>query len=180
VETRATDARESYVSTVVRAASGDEAAFALIVAQHNADMERVAYTVAGDTELAHEAVAAAWSRAWRGLGRLRDASKLRPWLVSIAANEARQLLRAQGRRRVIEIRAASDEQSRTSPPGIEHLDLENALRRLDARDRSLLALRYVAGLTSDELGPLVGLSPNGVRSRLARLLKRLREELDHD
>jgi RNA polymerase sigma factor (sigma-70 family) len=180
VDTVETDSGQSSASAVVRAAGGDEAAFALIVAEHNADMERVAYTVAGDIEMAHEAVAAAWPKAWRGLGRLRDTSKLRPWLISIAANEARQLVRAHGRRKVIEIRAVPGEEARVLPPGIDHLDLENALQRLDARNRSLLGLRYVAGLTSDEIAPLVGLSPNGVRTRLARLLKRLREELNHE
>ena len=57
------------------------------------------------------------------------------------------------------------------------VDLETALARLDADDRRLLALRYVAGFDSSELARATGLSPAGVRARLGRLLRRLRMEL---
>ena len=55
---------------------------------------------------------------------------------------------------------------------------EAAMARLDPDDRALLALRYVAGFDSNELASAIGLSASGIRSRLERLLKRLREELD--
>jgi len=51
---------------------------------------------------------------------------------------------------------------------------------LSAEDRSLLALRYVAGLDSTEIAAHLGGSASGIRSRLARLLDRLRVDLDHD
>ena len=60
------------------------------------------------------------------------------------------------------------------------LDLADAMRRLDPDDRALLALRYVADFDSTELGRALGMSPSGVRTRLARLLARLRTELDDD
>jgi RNA polymerase sigma factor (sigma-70 family) len=60
---------------------------------------------------------------------------------------------------------------------VEDLDLARALDRLDADDRALLALRYVAGLNATELGRGLGMSASGTRRRLARLLKRLRTEL---
>jgi DNA-directed RNA polymerase specialized sigma24 family protein len=43
-----------------------------------------------------------------------------------------------------------------------------------------LALRYVAEFDASEIGRALGLSGSGVRSRLARLLARLRLELDHE
>jgi len=57
------------------------------------------------------------------------------------------------------------------------IDLANALATLAPEDRALLALRYVAGLTSQELADGLGLSASGTRARLARLLGRLRSEL---
>jgi len=44
-------------------------------------------------------VQSARSIAWRKLSSLRDPERLRPWLVSVAANEARQLVRGQSPRR---------------------------------------------------------------------------------
>jgi RNA polymerase sigma factor (sigma-70 family) len=60
----------------------------------------------------------------------------------------------------------------------DHLDLAAALDRIRPGDRALLAMRYLGGLTADEIGVATGLTASGVRSRLSRLLARLREELD--
>jgi RNA polymerase sigma-B factor len=56
-------------------------------------------------------------------------------------------------------------------------DLATVLARLAPDDRRLLALRYVAELTSDEIGQSTSISAGAVRHRLMRLLARLREEL---
>jgi len=42
----------------------------------------------------------------------------------------------------------------------------------------LLGLRYVLGMNSGEIGAHLCLSPEGVRSRLQRLLTRMRKDLD--
>jgi RNA polymerase sigma factor (sigma-70 family) len=167
---------------VTSAAAGDEVAFARIVAAHHDDMARVAYVVCRDADLAQEAVQEAWSIAWRRLGGLREPERLRPWLVAIAANEARQVVRRDRRRAVRELafeRTGGTDRLGTDPGGLAHaMDLRNALARLSADDRALLALRYVAGLDATELSRVSGLSPSGTRARLARLLTTLRKELD--
>lgn len=60
---------------------------------------------------------------------------------------------------------------------VRRLDLVGALGRLDGRERELLALRYGAGLSSREMGVIVGLEPNAVDVALHRARRRLREEL---
>ena len=176
---------ESIRAAVARAASGDEVAFARIVAAHHDDMARVAFVVCGDVEIAQEAVQAAWQKAWAKLDSIRAADRLRPWLVSIAANEARQLIRSRNRRWLRETLMEGDEQTGVgigSDPSSRaaQLDLANALAGLGPDDRTLIALRYAAGLTSDEIGRVIGMTGGGVRARLARLLTRLREELHDD
>jgi RNA polymerase sigma-70 factor (ECF subfamily) len=165
---------------IASAAAGDAAAFASIVVAHHEDMRRVCMVVAGDDGIAEDAVAAAWSIAWRKLGSLRDPARLRPWLVSVAVNEARQMLRARKRRSVIEVSVIRvDEPSGGLDPGstINSIDLRNALARLDPNDRALLAMRYLAGFDATELAYATGRSPSGTRARLARLLQRLEREL---
>src|SRR3954470_11930152 len=167
---------------VALAAAGDEGAFARIVAGHHEDMFRVAYLVTAETDLALDAVQSAWQIAWSKLTTLRDHDRLRPWLVSIAANEARQLLRKRRRRHLTEITVETwveGSEPRAAPPGDGDrvLDLQNALLRLDAKDRSVVAMRYALGLSASEIGQATGLSTPGVRSRLARSLERLRKDL---
>jgi len=166
-------------TTVADAAAGDAAALARIVAAHHDDMARVCFVICGDLELAQDAVQSAWPIAWGKLGSLRDPERLRPWLVSVAANQARQMMRRQRRHNVVEIEVADVGSDRYDPALRADLaDLATVLRRLSPDDRSLVALRYVAGFDATEIGKAVGMSPSGVRTRLARLLARLRTELE--
>jgi RNA polymerase sigma-70 factor (ECF subfamily) len=172
------DVAISAATLVARAAAGDSAAFARIVDAYHGDMARVAYVVCGDVDVAEDAVQAAWSVAWRKLASIRDPERLRPWLVAVAANEARQILRRRNRTSIVEIDVSSLGTVSGDPAEvIDRIDLVNALRRLKAEDRVLLALRYAGGLDSNEIGPLIGMSPSGVRGHLSRLLGRLRTEL---
>ena len=172
------------ITTVREAAVGDTVAFARIVAAYHADMMRVAYVVAGgDQDLADDAVQAAWAIAWRKLGSLRDPDRLKPWLVTVAANEARQQCRRRLRHHVVELDVAAvdpadhDLMGRDPADRAGELDLECALRHLSPAERALLALRYEAGLDSSQIGALAGRPAATIRWRLARLLARLRKEL---
>jgi RNA polymerase sigma-70 factor (ECF subfamily) len=172
---------DGLAAAVTLARAGDETAFARIIKAHHDDMTRVCFVICGDLDVADEAVQAAWPIVWRKLGGLRDPGRLRPWLVSIAANEARQLVRRRRRRTIVEIATVGSTSSGLDPAGrVGDLDLTNALARLDPDDRALLALRYVAGFDSTELARATGRSPSGTRARLARLLGRLRTELSDD
>ncbi len=174
----------SATSMVEEAAAGDAVAFARLVAAYHADMIRVAYVVGGgQQDVADDAVQAAWAVAWRKLGSVRDRSRIKSWLVAVAANEARQLARREHRHAITRIdldAAAPDIADPTTPdPGTQAdvLDLEAALRHLSPDERVLLALRYEAGLDSTEIGRLLGDPAATVRWRLSRLVARLRKEL---
>jgi RNA polymerase sigma-70 factor, ECF subfamily len=168
---------------IASAARGDVEAFASIVARNHEDMRRVCAVVTGDDALSDEAVEAAWAIAWRKIGSVREPSRLKPWLVSVAVNEARQLLRSRRRRSLVEIPVDSALERRGGgdpAAAIPSLDLRNALARMDPDDRALLAMRYVAGFDATELSRATGRSPSGTRARLGRLLARLQKELGDD
>ena len=172
-------------AVVARAADGDEVAFARIVATHHDDMARVAFVVCGDVDIAQDAVQSAWPKAWQKLASIRDPSRLRPWLMSVAANEARQLARARSHRWVREIAIddgiAVPAGASSDPAGhAAEMDLANALAGLAPDDRVIVGLRYAAGLTSDEIGRVIGMTGGGVRARISRILTRLRRDLQHD
>jgi RNA polymerase sigma factor (sigma-70 family) len=171
----------AVASTVERAIAGDELAFARIVGTYHLDLVRVAFVVCGDEGVAEDAAQAAWWIAWRKLPSLRDPDRLRPWLVAIAANEARKLVGREHRHGVTELRVAADPSPETDPArAIDHIDLANALGHLKPEDRALVAMRYAADLDSSELAPVLGISPSGVRTRLSRAVERLRKELGDD
>jgi RNA polymerase sigma-70 factor (ECF subfamily) len=168
-------------SLVQQAAAGDATAFARLIDAHDPAMGRVAFVIAGDWSIAAEAVQTAWTVAWSRLRTLRDPERVEAWLVSIAANETRRLLSRQRRRSVVEISVLPERDHAGDPAdAISRLDLRRALLKLSSEDRALLAMRYAANLDSTQIAGVTGMSASGVRSRLARLLERLRMDLDHD
>ena len=163
-------------SIVERAIAGDEIAFARIVADHHEDMARVAYFVCGDLDVAEDAEQSAWAVAYRRLKDLREPDRLRPWLMSIAANEARQIVRSRRRRTVRELSVGDQSRSRPTDD-VSLIDLANAIARLDPKDRAVVGLRFVGGFESAEIGRAMGMSASAVRVRLHRALQRLRRDL---
>jgi RNA polymerase sigma-70 factor (ECF subfamily) len=156
----------------------DPIAFTQLVAELDRDLTKLAYIITGSRELAEDAAQATWERLWRQPPELRDATKLRPWLRTVCANGARQAARRHRRQTQLQ----TDPNSRGSD--VEDLasdlaDLKLALARLPAPDRELLALRFALDLPSHQIAEQLGLSAEGARTRLHRILKRLREELDN-
>jgi RNA polymerase sigma factor (sigma-70 family) len=155
------------------------AVFANIVADHHRDMVRLAFGLLGDADLADDVVQMAWAAAWQHRRQLRDPAKVRGWLLTITANQARKALRWQAVRRWVPF-VEEPGTSSVSPELDANLDLVAALKGLPARDRLIVLLRYGLGESSSEIGRQVGLSDSGVRVRLSRILVQLRELLEND
>lgn len=177
-----------YMGTIVSGSAGrdvdadlvhairdqDQSAFAAMVDRHHGQMMRVAYLICRDRHLADDAIQTAWLQAWRRLADLRDAQRLRSWLLTLAANEARQLMRRrrrQARTLPVEVALATEEAI------ANHVDLQQGLARLSVDDRALIALRYLADLSSVEIAATQRVSASAVRGRLARAVQRLRMEM---
>jgi hypothetical protein len=87
-------------------------------------------------------VTALWI-AWRKLASLRDPERVCPWLLAVAANEARAILRQRHRHPVVELTIAADDPADDDPADeIGQVDLSNALRRASSRP-SICTLDFV-------------------------------------
>lgn len=160
-----------------RVAQRDPRALEELVAAHDTDMVRLCYVICGDAELARDATQETWFRLWSRPPRLRDTTRLRSWLLSVAANEARQQLRRSRRRRLREVDATSAPVRRDGLDAETSLDMRAALARLRPAERELIGLRYALGMSSAEIGAHLGISAEGARTRLHRVIQQLRREL---
>jgi RNA polymerase sigma-70 factor (ECF subfamily) len=91
---------------VERAREGDGHAYASLVREHEEIAFRIAYVICGSAADAEEAAQEAFVKAYNALGRFRLGEPLRPWLLAIVANEARNRRRAAGRRAALALSAA--------------------------------------------------------------------------
>ena len=171
---------------IERARGGDGSAYSALVREHQETAFRIAYVICGNAADAEEAAQDAFVKAYRALPRFRTGEPLRPWLLAIVANEARNRRRAAGRRAALALRAAGEERSSgeaaASPEttllaGERRAALLAALGRLGERDRTVIACRHLLELSEAETAAALGVRRGTVKSRLSRALERLREEV---
>ena len=149
-------------------------------------MFRVAVLVTGDAGEAEDVAQDALVKSWRALARFRAGEPVRPWLLTIVANEARNRRRSAGRRSQLVLRAAREGVSGDAAPSLETTlltgeDRSQLLARLEAlpeQARRVLVCRYLLGLSEQETAAAVGVRRGTVKSRTARALERLRESYD--
>ena len=150
---------------VERARGGDGAAYAALVRDHEETAFRIAYVICGSAADAEEAAQEAFVKAYNALGRFRLGEPLRPWLLAIVANEARNRRRSAGRRAALALRAAGEErpagEAAPSPEaallaGERRAALLAGLGRLNERDRTVIACRYLLELSEAETAATLG------------------------
>ncbi|MBQ1015161.1 RNA polymerase sigma factor [Micromonospora sp. M51] len=177
---------ESSLRARVRA--GDPGAFAELFDAYARSVYNHAFRLTADWATAEDVMAATYLQAWRSRERVaEEGGSLRPWLLGIATNEARNHTRSNRRyRRVAAALIAAD---LTVP---DHADevagrlddrrriaaALDALARLRRPEREVLTLCLWEGLDYESAAEALGVPVGTVRSRLSRARARLRTLVD--
>jgi RNA polymerase sigma-70 factor, ECF subfamily len=151
------------------ASSGDQQAFVLLVEPLLPDAFRLAVGMLRSQSDAEDAVQDGVLNAWRHFGRFRPGSDLRPWLLTIVANQCRHQ-----RWSVIRTEDPGELVDKTSSSDPEMLDLRRALYRLPHDQRLAVILRFYLDLSYEEVAKTLGISTKAAKSRTYRALERLR------
>src|SRR5260370_39785316 len=131
-----------------------------------------------DRSAAEGGVQEASIKAWRKLRQLRgDARSLRPWFLSIVANECRM---ARRQRWWSVLRLPDIPSVVSSPDQAATSDLKAALLRLSPEERLPLVLHFYLDLPLDEVARPLRVSPSAAQSPIYRAAKRLRSDLTQE
>ena len=140
---------------------------------------RVAYLITRNAADAEDAVQDGLVKAWRAFGRFRPGAPMRPWLLHIVANEARNRRRSARRREQLALRASPGEAAPSPEEAAVDADerarLLAALNGLPDAMRLVLACRHLLSLSEEETAAALGVRVGTVKSRSARALEKLRE-----
>src|SRR5437868_2814 len=186
-----TDLGVREAALIQRCASGDDAAFAELVAEHQRMVVQLAMNLLGDRDEAMDLSQDVFIRVFRTIGQFRGQSALRTWIYRIAVNQARNRHRFWRRRRRSDqvsldahVEAHGDFQcGAESGPDRILAQKELATRLQDALDalpfdqRTVIVLREVDGLSYDEIAFSLGVAVGTVKSRLTRARQTLRAGL---
>ena len=150
-----------------RAARGNDAAFAAAYERHHQALYRYCRSIVQNDQDAQDALQNAFTRAFAALQTEQRDFDLRPWLFRIAHNEAITVLRQRRGTAVLDddtqVAGALEDQV----AGREELRLLRAdLADLPERQRAALVLRELSGLSHEEIGRVLDLSPAGVKQAL--------------
>jgi RNA polymerase sigma-70 factor (ECF subfamily) len=164
---------------VIAASTEDEAtrdatAFVVLVEPLLPVAHRLAVGMLRSNQDAEDAVQEAMYKAWRHFGTFRSGAEMKPWLLTIVANECRR----QRRNRWWSVIRTADDLvgAMAAAHDVEgsRADLRRALYRLPQDQRLALVLRYYLDLSFEEVAQVLKTTTKAAKSRTYRALERLR------
>jgi RNA polymerase sigma factor (sigma-70 family) len=151
--------------------------FQTLLDAHGRDVHRflIATVGAGDADDCYQET---WLAALRAYPRLRDASNLRGWILTVAHRKAIDLLRMRARRPVPVNDPEPLINSSHAQPVAEPPDdaLWTGVAGLPDKQRTAIALRFVADCAYAEIGAVMKTTPEAARRSVHEGLTRLRKE----
>ena len=183
---------------VARLRAGEEQAFVLLVERHHAAMLHLARSFVSSTAIAEEVVQDTWLGVLRGIEGFAGRSSFKTWLLRILVNRARSTGVREGRSIPIGDAGPAVDASRfdasgawSSPPQHWVADAEerllaeslaqriqDTLQQLPQRQREVVVLRDVDGLSGQEVCEVLEISDANQRVLLHRGRSQLRAALE--
>jgi RNA polymerase sigma-70 factor (ECF subfamily) len=181
-----------------RLRAGDEQAFVALVERYNGSMLRLALSFVPSRAVAEEVVQDTWLAVLRGLAAFQERSSLRTWVFTILVNRARTTGTREQRSIPVADTGPVVDASRFGPDGrwsappehwIEEAEdrieaeklaglLRGAIDGLPARQREVVLLRDVEGMSSAEVCEVLAISEANQRVLLHRGRGKLRQTLE--
>lgn len=164
---------------VVRCQLGERAAFDDLISRWTPSLHRYALKLAQDRDIADDLVQDVWLKVLRGLGRLREPERFRPWLFGIAHRTFVDRLRiryAQPADAQCDLGALPDPTAGHDPFALKR-DVHQGLDALPVIEREILTLFYLEYMPHADIATALAIPIGTVKSRLHRARTLLRHHL---
>lgn len=169
---------------VSQAKTGDQAAFEAIVQRYERQIYAFTYRMMGNPEDALDLTQECFIRAFRNLGRTNSELNVSAWLHRIASNACLDVLRRRKRIRWLPWEnskhdrllsgSPTEDPERVTVAGENASDVQAILSQMTPRNRLALILREYEGMSTREIGDVMGLSRSAVKSVLFRAREEFR------
>jgi RNA polymerase sigma-70 factor (ECF subfamily) len=165
--------------TLVRhAKNGDEKAFAELYLRNYARVQSTCASITRNVDILPDLTNETFMKAWQKLPLFQEKAAFSTWVTRIAINEALQWLRRFRRRDISSLdqilanpkentMELAAEDSRLRAVATREI-VQSALLRIPYSMRGVIVLRYIEGMSSEELGDAFGITPKAAKSHLFR------------
>ncbi|MDE6519828.1 MAG: sigma-70 family RNA polymerase sigma factor [Ruminococcus sp.] len=162
-----------FSADVKLAMNGNTKAFARLYSLVYKDLYHIALYSLRSSHDACDVVSDTVLDAFCTIHKLRDEKSFRNWIMRILSAKIKQKQRDY----FSDTTVLTDENEPENEFDFENLELKDAMEKLDPQDRLILSLSAIDGYTSEEISQICDIKANTIRSRIARIKKRLRLEL---
>lgn len=147
--------------------------FELLVRQHKRTIYTVCYMFSTNKDEIDDLFQEILIRLWNGFDRFEGRSSAKTWIYRVALNTAINQDRKERRRpQTVPLSVDIDPYEADNPQTQQIRVLYDRISRLDPIDRSLILL-WLEGISYDEIGAIIGISPNNVGVKLTRIKEKL-------
>ena len=165
---------------VIEAQGGNVRAFELLYKHYNRLLQRFAFRLSGDEQLAHDAVQEAWLTIAKSLGKLKDPRGFRVWVYKTVRWRVTDQFRRKG-----DFAEALEDSHMSIDYDADKItvtpdQLENHINRLSPDDHHTFTLFYLNELSLLEIAEVLDIPAGTVKSRLNRARKTLRKQISGD
>ena len=162
------------VATNKRILNNDkEHQFELLVREHKRTIYTVCYMFSHDKAEIDDLFQEVLIRLWNGFDHYEGRSSARTWVYRVALNTAINQDKKQRRRiETVPLTVDIDPFEADNPKTGQVRKLHDLISQLELIDRSLVLL-WLEGISYDEIGAIIGITPNNVGVRLARIKEKL-------
>jgi len=179
------DTRVPEREIIVAAQRGDRAAFKLIYEAHYERVYNLTSYMLNDPRTAEDVVQTIFLKILSGLPNFRFEADLSTWIYQVAVNECQNQNRRRRDQHVSfdSVQGSGDEVNDLAIPELHHAlnerqaILQQAVLELSPKLRAVVVLKYIEGLSYDEMSDVLQCSAGTVASRLNRALARLEKRL---
>jgi RNA polymerase sigma-70 factor (ECF subfamily) len=137
----------------------------------------------GDEQSAYDLTQETFLRAWQHFADVRHYDHPKAWLFRVATN----LALSHRQRRAAPVGAAKpiddEDEPSSSDPTVRYAErdlVRQTLQAIPAKRRAALVLREIYGLSIEEIGHTLGMSPDAVKMALYRARVQFREIYTHE
>ena len=182
--------RDNDIQLIRRTLSGDDAAFNVLVRKHQKGIHALAWRKVGDFHIAEEIVQDTFLQVYKNLAQLKNPNQFSGWMYVIASRLCLKWLQKHKNTSMMqsledipveEIEESSythyvSEQRLTESTEHRHELVKKLLAQLPESERTVVTLYFLGEMTAKEIGKLLGVSVNTIKSRLRRGRRRLQEQ----
>ena len=166
------------IDKVKAARAGDEQSFAQLYEQFAPDLYKTALYTLGNAEDAQDVVSETFLEAYKGIGRLRDPEKFKPWIFKILSARCKrkiaEYVKGKGQLNIQDLENMLQTDVLLEEQLGERMAVWQALDALTPQERLIVVLTVLQGYTTKEIAQMLRLAQGTVSSKLFRTYKKLR------